>query len=91
MKWPEYLVLYSLLAGSYVGPVIAPIVTVYIYQYFGWQAVFYIFGLIGTFIAGVWYVFTRDYPEIHKLVNNQEKEYILEDREIVDTAKVRAP
>jgi MFS transporter, ACS family, glucarate transporter len=91
MKRPEYLVLYSLLAGSYVGPVTAPIVTVYIYQYFGWQAVFYIFGLIGIFIAGVWYVFTRDYSEIHKLVNNQEKEYILEDREIVDTAKVRAP
>lgn len=40
---------------------------------------------------GVWYVLTRDYPEIHKLVNKQEKEYILEDREFVDTAKVRAP
>jgi ACS family glucarate transporter-like MFS transporter len=46
----------------------------------------YIFGLIGIFIAGVWHVLTRDYPEVHKLVNNQEKEYILEDREIVDTA-----
>ncbi|WP_342604401.1 MFS transporter [Peribacillus sp. FSL E2-0159] len=33
----------ALLAGSYFGQVIAPIVTVYIYQYFGWQAVFYIF------------------------------------------------
>lgn len=39
----------------------------------------------------VWYVLARDYPEIHKLVNKREKEYILEDRDIVDTAKVRAP
>lgn len=81
----------ALLAGSYFGPVIAPIVTVYIYQYFGWQAVFYIFGILGIMIAAVWYVIARDYPEIHKLVNEQEKEYILENREIVETAKVRAP
>lgn len=63
----------ALLAGSYFGPVIAPIVTVYIYQYFGWQSVFYIFGLIGIVIAGVWWIIGRDYPEIHKLVNEQEK------------------
>ncbi|MFJ5764990.1 MFS transporter [Lysinibacillus sp. NPDC093210] len=81
----------ALLAGSYFGPVIAPIVTVYIYQYFGWQAVFYIFGLVGIIIAGVWWVIARDYPEIHKLVNEKEKEYILEGREIVNTTKARAP
>lgn len=32
----------ALLAGSYFGPVLAPIVTVTISNAFGWQAVFYI-------------------------------------------------
>ncbi|SUM84189.1 major facilitator superfamily permease [Staphylococcus saprophyticus] len=33
----------ALLAGSYFGPVIAPVVTIAIVNMFGWQAVFYIF------------------------------------------------
>lgn len=51
-----------LLAGSYFGPVIAPILTVFIMISFGWHAVFYIFGVIGILIGMVWYFFARNKP-----------------------------
>ncbi|MCW1331913.1 MFS transporter [Campylobacter jejuni] len=40
-----------LLAGSYFGPVIAPFVSVYLADRFGWESVFYVFGGIGILIA----------------------------------------
>ena len=61
----------ALLAGSYFGPVIAPVITVAIFQAWGWQAVFYIFGL-GHLVALIWYMIGRDKPEDHPFVNKQE-------------------
>ena len=57
----------ALLAGSYFGPVIAPFVTIAIYQAFGWEAVFFIFGAIGIVIAALWLVIAKDLPEHHKM------------------------
>ncbi|GEP85869.1 MFS transporter, ACS family, glucarate transporter [Staphylococcus cohnii] len=63
----------ALLAGSYFGPVIAPVVTIAIVNMFGWQAVFYIFGAIGIVIALLWIIISKDLPEQHKMVNEAEK------------------
>ena len=76
----------ALLAGSYFGPVIAPFVTIAIYQAFGWEAVFYIFGAIGILIALLWAVIAKDLPEQHKMVNEAEKRYIMENRDAVGGA-----
>lgn len=81
----------ALLAGSYFGPVIAPIVTIAIMNAFGWQAVFYIFGLIGIVIAILWVIIAKDLPEQHKMVNEAEKRFIMETRDVVDTGKTTAP
>lgn len=62
-----------MLAGSYFGPVIAPVVTIAIVNMFGWQAVFYIFGAIGIVIALLWIIISKDLPEQHKMVNEAEK------------------
>ncbi|RXK17601.1 MFS transporter [Macrococcus sp. DPC7161] len=80
-----------LLAGSYFGPVIAPFVTVAITSAFGWQAVFYIFGLVGIVIAALWVIIAKDLPEQHKMVNEAEKLYIQENRDVVKTGKTSAP
>ena len=81
----------ALLAGSYFGPVIAPIVTIAIMTSFGWEAVFYIFGLIGVVIAMLWAIIAKDLPEQHKMVNEAEKQFIMQTRDVVDTEKTTAP
>lgn len=81
----------ALLAGSYFGPVIAPFVTIAIYQAFGWEAVFFIFGAIGIVIAAIWAIIAKDLPEHHKMVNEAEKAYIMENRDVVQTDKKSAP
>ncbi|MCG7338060.1 MFS transporter [Staphylococcus sp. ACRSN] len=80
-----------LLAGSYFGPVIAPVVTIAIVNMFGWQAVFYIFGLVGLLISVLWVVIAKDLPEQHKMVNEAEKRYIMENRDVIKTEKSNAP
>ncbi|MGL6146080.1 MAG: MFS transporter [Macrococcoides caseolyticum] len=81
----------ALLAGSYFGPVIEPFVTIAIYQAFGWEAVFFIFGAIGIVIAAIWAIIAKDLPEHHKMVNEAEKAYIMENRDVVQTDKKSAP
>ncbi|QLK86774.1 MFS transporter [Staphylococcus sp. 17KM0847] len=81
----------ALLAGSYFGPVLAPFITVAIYTTFGWQAVFYIFGFIGFLIAILWAIIAKDLPEHHKMVNEAEKQFIMENRDVVSTDKSSAP
>ena len=81
----------ALLAGSYFGPIIAPVVTIWIVNMFGWQAVFYIFGLVGILIAVLWAVIAKDLPEQHKLVNEAERRFIKENRDVIATDKKSAP
>ena len=64
----EKVVLRALLAGSYFGPVLAPIVTIAIVNAFNWEAVFYIFGAAGILIAIFWGIIAKDLPEQHKMV-----------------------
>ncbi|MBH9580697.1 MFS transporter [Staphylococcus felis] len=73
----------ALLAGSYFGPVLAPFITIAIYNAFGWQAVFYIFGAVGFLIAILWAIIAKDLPEHHKMVNEAEKQFIMENRDAV--------
>lgn len=77
----------ALLAGSYFGPVLAPIVTIAIVNAFNWEAVFYIFGAAGILIAILWGIIAKDLPEQHKMVNEAEKRFIMENRDIVQTSK----
>ncbi|CAM3127889.1 MFS transporter [Staphylococcus lugdunensis] len=81
----------ALLAGSYFGPVLAPIVTIAIVNAFNWEAVFYIFGAAGILIAILWGIIAKDLPEQHKMVNEAEKRFIMENRDIVQTSKSVAP
>jgi ACS family glucarate transporter-like MFS transporter len=81
----------ALLAGSYFGPVIAPVLTVAIFQAWGWEAVFYIFGGLGLVAALLWYVLGRDKPEDHPFVNKHELKVIMENRTVKEEKKSLAP
>ena len=81
----------ALLAGSYFGPVLAPVVTIAIVNAFNWQAVFYIFGAVGIVIAALWAIIAKDLPEQHRMVNEAEKQYIMQHRDLVETTKSVAP
>lgn len=72
----------GLLAGSYFGPVIAPAISVAIFQALGWHGVFYIFGILGLIIAGIWYAVARDKPENHPWISKDECSLILENRSV---------
>lgn len=72
----------ALLAGSYFGPVIAPAISVAIYQTVGWHGVFYVFAIIGLIIAGVWYIVGRDRPENHPWIGKDECFLILANRSV---------
>ncbi|MGG1368154.1 MFS transporter [Priestia megaterium] len=81
----------ALLAGSYFGPVIAPIVTVTIYQALGWQAVFYIFALLGIIVAWIWHAVGRDKPEDHSWVSKEELDLIMKNRTVQQQKRQVAP
>src|SRR6478735_2869654 len=81
----------ALLAGSYFGPVIAPVLTVAIFQTWGWEAVFYIFAGLGLVAALSWYVVGRDKPEDHPFVNRQELKMIMQNRTVKAEKKSVAP
>ena len=70
---------------------IAPVITVAIFQAWGWQAVFYIFGALGILVALIWYIVGRDRPEDHPFVNKQELKQIMENRTVTGDKKTLAP
>ena len=80
-----------LLAGSYFGPVLAPVITIAIVNAFNWQVVFYIFGAVGILIAILWGIIAKDLPEQHRMVNDAEKHFIMENRDLVQTSKSLPP
>ena len=63
-------------SASRVGAAIAPPIVVLIMTTLGWQAVFYISGVVGIVWALWWYLAYRDLPEEHGLVNRAELEHI---------------
>ncbi|MFC7394004.1 MFS transporter [Scopulibacillus cellulosilyticus] len=81
----------ALLAGSYFGPVIAPIITIAIYNAWGWHAVFYVFGLIGFIVTVIWFLLGRNKPEEHPKISKEELELILEERTVEKEKKKVAP
>ncbi|QIZ05554.1 MFS transporter [Priestia megaterium] len=81
----------ALLAGSFLGPVIAPGISVAILAAFGWQGVFYAFGLLGIVVAVAWYFFGRDKPEQHPWISETEKRLIIENRSFSGLQKKSAP
>ena len=63
-----------LLMASQIGGAIAPLVVVPIQIRYGWRASFYLFGIVGTVWAAVWYGWFRDSPAEKPGVSQSELE-----------------
>lgn len=74
-------------SGSRIGAAFAlPIVAILI-SLVGWQTTFRIQAAIGIIMALLWYFFFRDRPEDHSLVSENEKSYIMNNRQQTSGAK----
>ncbi|MCG8526225.1 MAG: MFS transporter [Opitutales bacterium] len=68
-------------SGSRLGAAFALPLMAWLISAVGWRNTFYILGGIGIFWAVAWWYFFRDNPEDHKGVSEEEKAFILENRQ----------
>ena len=68
-------------SGSNVGGLLAPLIAAFVTIYWGWQAAFYVTGLVGFVWVGFWLVIYRA-PEEHPKVGAAELAYIHSDPEV---------
>lgn len=60
------------ISGIGIGSAITPPFTAWIMVNYGWQMAFYVAGMLGIFIALMWYWYATDRPEDHPFVNARE-------------------
>ncbi|MBC2844135.1 MFS transporter [Winogradskyella flava] len=67
-------------AGASIGNVVAPVIIVYLYAQFGWQATYVILGGLGLLWVIPWLVVNKSKPETHPWISEDERNLILNDR-----------
>ena len=72
------------IGGIGVGAAMTPPLTAWIMVNYGWQVAFYAAGVLGIFIAVLWFLYATDFPEEHPQVNVQELS-------IIRGSEVRSP
>ena len=68
-------------SGSRIGAAFALPTVAWLIDTVGWRASFVMLGAIGFVWAAVWYLWCSDYPEDHKTISDEEKKYILKNRQ----------
>ena len=71
------------IGGASLGGVIAPPLTVYCVQQFGWREAFFLTGLVGLLWTLLWFVLYY-HPRRSRLVTEEERSYILEEEKNVN-------
>jgi len=66
--------------GCFIGPIFGPAITVALMTTLGWHSVFILFGIVGLFLAILWYKFVPADPKDSPYVNAAELAYINEGR-----------
>ena len=61
-----------MLMAAQIGAAVAPLLVVPIQIRYGWRASFYLFGILGTLWAAVWYAWFRDSPAEKSVVPQSE-------------------
>jgi len=68
-------------SGSRVGAAFALPTVAWLIDAVGWRSSFFILGAIGFVWATAWYLWFRDFPEDHQTISDEEKEFILNNRQ----------
>ena len=64
------------IGGIGIGSAMTPPMTAWIMVNYGWQVAFYAAGIVGIFIAALWFFYATDLPEEHPHVNSHELSHI---------------
>ncbi|MEX1239638.1 MAG: MFS transporter, partial [Cyclobacteriaceae bacterium] len=67
-------------SGSSIGAIIAPVIVTAITLFMGWKWAFIVTGALGFVWIVFWLIF-YDTPAKHKKINEQERRYILQDKQ----------
>ncbi|KAF5269201.1 hypothetical protein FQR65_LT02502 [Abscondita terminalis] len=65
-------------AGSYVGTVISMPVCAFLADAFGWETIFYVFGVVGLLWFVLWWVIVAESPIKDRFITKSELNYIQE-------------
>lgn len=68
-------------SGSRIGGAVAYPIVVALIAALGWRGSFFIFGGVGLIFALGWWLYFRNTPEESRLISEDEKKYILENRQ----------
>lgn len=71
-------------SGSRLGAAFALPLVAWLIESYGWRSTFLILGGVGIVWAVAWWILFRDRPEDHPALDEQEKAYILENRQQAD-------
>lgn len=77
--------------GAFVGPMLGSAFTVLLVMTLGWRSVFYVLGILGLVLAGIWYYFAKNHPADSTLANEAEKAYIIGGNDALGNASKFAP
>lgn len=72
------------------APAVVPPLTAYIIYTYGWQQVFYLFGIPGFITAMVWWWLVKDNPRDSRFCNKAEVDYIQSAKSVGDAASQAA-
>lgn len=75
-------------SGSRLGAAFALPLVAWLIQVIGWQVTFFILGFAGLVWAAIWWLSFRDRPEEHRGIGEDEKAYILNNRQEKDEVSV---
>lgn len=73
-------------SGSRLGAAFALPLVAWLIDVYTWRTTFFILGVIGIFWALAWWIFFRDTPEEQSALSEQERAYILANRQQVSGA-----
>lgn len=78
-------------SGARIGAALALPFIAYLIEVIGWRYSFVFFGVTGIMFAVIWYIVFRDKPEEYKFIGEEERDYILANRQTPSVSKKRIP
>lgn len=79
------------MSGCFAGTVIAMMLSGWLSVNFGWQSIFYVFGVCGALWSIAWFAIVRDCPESDCRISDRERTFIKKSLEIHGQVNVVKP
>lgn len=79
------------LSGYLFGTVVANMTSGFLSVNYGWESVFYVFGVIGLLWYLIWVLVVKATPDHDRFITTEEKNYIIENRSVSVHKQVNPP